>query len=161
MRQKTFSYGMGKAAVADYAPQLVGLDQRVLSLWAAACAQHVLWYFEDEHPDDQRPRRAIEAARAWARGAILLTEARAAAVAGHAAARMCEHPAAQAAARAAGHAAGTAHMARHAIEAAAYAITAAAAAKPEYVEEAVACEREWQVQERERVQGSGFGNNDS
>ena len=63
--------------------------------------------------------------------------ARTAAVAAHAAARACTHPAATAAARATGHAAGTAHMPGHAHEAVAYAITAAASASPDQMEDAI------------------------
>src|SRR5690606_23662845 len=55
---------------------------RLIALWAADCAQHVLHFFEQEQPDDDRPRRAIEQARAWARGEVTMTQARTAA--GHA-----------------------------------------------------------------------------
>lgn len=44
--------------------------ERRLRLFATDCAARVLPLFEAEHPDDQRPRRAIEAARAYARGEI-------------------------------------------------------------------------------------------
>jgi hypothetical protein len=103
-------------------------DHRLLALWAADCAEHVLSYFEDKHQQDRRPRQAIEAARTWARGEIKCGEARAAAVAAHAAARAADDEAACAAARAAGHAAATAHVATHARGAASYALKAAAAA---------------------------------
>lgn len=46
-----------------------------LALWAADCAEHVLHYFEEKHPDDDRPRNAIEAARAWTRGEVSVGEA--------------------------------------------------------------------------------------
>ena len=39
-------------------------DHHLLAVWAAECAAHALHYFEDVRPDDDRPRRAIEAARA-------------------------------------------------------------------------------------------------
>ena len=110
--------------------QTSGIDQqdhRLLALWAADCAEHVLLYFEAKHPQDDRPRKAIEAARAWARGEIRVGEARAAALAAHAAARDADDDAARAAARAAGHAAATAHVATHARGAASYALKAAAA----------------------------------
>lgn len=104
-------------------------DHRSQALWAADYAERVLPLFEDVFPGDDRPRKAIEAARAWARGEIRVSEARAAAIAAHAAARdAAELPAACAAARAAGHAAATAHMAGHAPHAAAYAKKAAALA---------------------------------
>jgi hypothetical protein len=114
-------------------------DQKALALWAADCAEHVLPYFEKERPKDDRPRKAIEAGRAWARGAIRVGEARKAALDAHAAARDVNQAAARAAARSAGHAAATAHVAGHAPHAADYAIKAAEAA-------GVAYEREWQCQ---------------
>ena len=103
-------------------------DHRSLALSAADCAERVLPFFEKECLGDGRPRKAIEAARAWARGEIKISEARAAAFAAHAAARDTNHSAARAAARAAGHAAATAHVAGHAQHAANYAAAAAEAA---------------------------------
>jgi len=103
-------------------------DQRLLALWAADCAEHVLPHFEDKYPQDDRPRKAIEAARAWTRGEILVGQARTAALAAHAAARDTDDAAARAAARAAGHAAATAHVAGHARGAASYAVKAVKAA---------------------------------
>jgi len=82
-------------------------------LWATDCAEHVLPYFEEKYPKDNRPRKAIEAGRAWVRGEIAMREARTAAFAAHAAARDTNQAAACAAARAAGHAAATAHVADH------------------------------------------------
>ena len=41
-----------------------------LRLFAADCAEHVLYMYEQECPGDARPRQAIEAARAYARGEI-------------------------------------------------------------------------------------------
>ncbi len=97
-------------------------DHRTLALWAADCADHVLAAFEDPRPDDDRPRRAIAAARAWARGELSVADVRAAAFAAHDAAREAEgRPAAVAAARAAAHAASTGHVAIHASHAADYA----------------------------------------
>ena len=100
---------------------------RLLALWAAGCAEHVLCLFEQAQPEDERPRHAIEQARAWARGEITVTQARSAAVAAHAAAREAVG-AAKEAARAAGHAVAVAHMADHELGAAAYAIRAVRAA---------------------------------
>jgi hypothetical protein len=100
-------------------------EQRSLALWAADCAEHVLPFFEEKHPRDDRPRKAIAAARAWVRGEIKCGAARNAAVAAHAAARDADEGAARAAARATGHAAGTAHMTGHARHAAAYAVKTA------------------------------------
>jgi Imm-5 like putative immunity protein len=136
----------GMTATSDYAVRLAPFDHKTLALWAADCAEHVLFHFEAIHPADDRPRRAIEAARAWGRGEITMIMARAAAVKTHAAARVSHHPAAVAAARAAGHAAGTAHMMGHARGAAAYAVVSAVAATPaEEQDLAATAEREWQL----------------
>ena len=70
----------------EHAKRFDKQDQRSLALWAADCAEHVLPYFEENSPQDDRPRKAIEAGRAWARGEIRCGQARAAAVAAHAAA---------------------------------------------------------------------------
>jgi hypothetical protein len=43
--------------------------RRPLALAACACARLALPVFEARHPDDQRPRQAVETAEAWARGA--------------------------------------------------------------------------------------------
>jgi hypothetical protein len=126
--------------------QAKGLDEqdhRLLVIWAADCAERVLPYFEEKYPKDDRPRKALEAGRAWVRGEIAMSEVRAAAFAAHAAARDAVHAAARAAARAAGHAAATAHVAGHARHAAAYAVAAATdAAVP--TDAAAATERDWQ-----------------
>ena len=119
-------------------------DHRSLMLWAADCAEHVLRYFEEKYPEDYRPRKAVEAGRAWVRCEIAVSEARAAAFAAHAAARAADHAAARAAARAAGHAAATAHVTGHARHAAAYAVTAATAAIPTDAAAATATEHDWQ-----------------
>ena len=66
---------------------LTDSDHRLLALWAAACAEHVLHLFESARPSDTRPRQAIEQTRAWARGEIKMSQARAAAGAANGAAR--------------------------------------------------------------------------
>jgi hypothetical protein len=109
---------------------LTDVDHHALALWAASCAEHVLDLFESTRPEDPRPRQAIEAARAWVRGEVTMTQARAAG--GHAmgAARDLRG-AARHAAYAAGQAGVVAHVAAHELGAAAYAIKAARAAAPD------------------------------
>jgi hypothetical protein len=119
-------------------------DHRLLAVWAAECAQHVLPFFEQAQPGDDRPRRAIEQARAWVRGEVTMTQSRAAG--GHAmgAARNLRG-AAREAAYAAGQAACVAHVAAHELGAATYAIRAArAAAPPDERLEAGRRECQWQ-----------------
>jgi hypothetical protein len=108
---------------------LTDADHRLLALWAASCAEHVLHLFESAQPSDPRPRRAIETIRAWTCGEIKMSEARAAG--GHAmAAARALSGAARHAGYAAGQAAVVAHVAAHELGAAAYAIKAARAAAP-------------------------------
>src|SRR3981189_2256291 len=108
---------------------LTDSDHHLLALWAAACAEHVLDYFESAQPEDLRPRQAIEHARAWVRGEVKMTQARAAG--GHAMGAARElRGAGRHAAYAAGQAGVVAHVAAHELGAAAYAIKAARAAAP-------------------------------
>jgi hypothetical protein len=119
-------------------------DHRLLAIWAADCAQHVLHHFEQARPEDGRPHRAIDLGRAWARGEATMTEARTAAGHANAAARDLGG-AARHAAYAAGQAAAVAHVAAHELGAAAYAIRATlAAAVPAEREEAGRLECLWQ-----------------
>jgi hypothetical protein len=101
----------------------------LLAIWAADCAAHVLHHFEQARPDDDRPRRAIELGRAWARGEISWWDARGAGGHANAAARDLTGPPRHAA-YAAGQAAAVGHVAAHELGAAAYAIRAARATAP-------------------------------
>ena len=119
-------------------------DHHLLALWAADCAEHVLHHFERERLEDDRPRRAIELGRAWARGEVRMTQARTAAGHANAAARDLAG-AARHAAYAAGQAAAVAHVAAHELGAAAYAIRAVrAAAANDDGDEAGRAECRWQ-----------------
>jgi hypothetical protein len=118
-------------------------DHRLHGLWAAACAEHVLHFFETECPLDKRPHVAIEAIRAWTQGRVTMMDSRAAG--GHAMGAARELTgAARHAAYAAGQAACVAHVAEHNLGAAAYAIKAARAGTPEDKELAGRLECEWQ-----------------
>ena len=46
------------------------IPKRELHLYACFCAEQVLHLFEEEYPDDKRPREAIEAKRLWLDGKI-------------------------------------------------------------------------------------------
>jgi hypothetical protein len=119
-------------------------DHHLLALWAADCAAHVLPLFEAARPSDARPRQAIDAARAWARGEVTMTQARSAAGWANAAARDLSG-APRFAAYAAAQAAAVAHVAAHELGAAAYAIKAVRAAAPDgEADEAGRRECEWQ-----------------
>jgi hypothetical protein len=123
---------------------LTASDHRLLALWAAICAEHVLHLFESVQPSDLRPRQAIEQIRAWTRGEIGMMESRAAGGRAMSAARPLRG-AARHAAYAAGQAGVVAHVAAHELGAAAYAIKAVRAAVPKgEAESAGQLECRWQ-----------------
>lgn len=119
-------------------------NHRLLALWAALCAEHVLPLFEAVQPADPRPLQAIEQLRAWTRGEITMSQSRAAG--GHAMAAARDlRGSARYAAFAAGQAAVVAHVAAHELGAAAYAIKAVRAAAPKGEgEKAGQLECQWQ-----------------
>jgi hypothetical protein len=122
-------------------------DQKTLAVWAIDCAERVLPFFEQQFPDDQRPRHAIEALQAWIdTGVFKMAVIRKASLDAHAAARdVGADTAARSAARAAGQAVATAHVPRHAYGSAVYAQQAIyRAAEPAEADAAAARERDWQ-----------------
>ena len=117
---------------------------RLLAEWALVCAEHVLPLFEQEQPDDPRPRAAIDLGRAWIRGEVRMSDAHDAAFVANAAARELPDPA-KFAALSAGQAVAVAHVAAHDLGAAAYAIRAAGASVPAAdAARARRDERDWQ-----------------
>ena len=123
-------------------------DQRLLAIWAADCAEHVLPFFERVCPQNDRPRNAIETCRTWVRtGVFKMSEIRGASLAAHAAARNAEEgSAAHFAAHAAGQAVATAHVPQHAYGSAYYALKAVSAADPANAEVKIAEELTWITQ---------------
>jgi len=131
----------------SFAELLSKQDHKTMVLWATDCAEHVLPYFEEKYPKDNRPRKAIEAGRAWVCGEITMSDARVAAFAAHAAARDTDQADACTSARSAGHAAATAHVVSHAAHAANYAVTSANyATDSTEADDVTAKERDWQYQ---------------
>jgi len=121
-------------------------DKKILALWAADCAGHVLPCFEEKYPHDKRPRNAIEACRTWAAtGVFQMAEIRKVSLDAHAAARDVTEEDAKAAAHAAGQAAATAHVPTHSLSCSVYAIRAAAAHSGNR-DDGVVKERKWQIQ---------------
>ncbi|NYZ76690.1 hypothetical protein H0O02_00035, partial [Candidatus Micrarchaeota archaeon] len=143
-RRPKFSLARKDEPIAE----LVGkTDHKTLAVWVSDCAERVLPYFEEKYPEDNRPRKAIEALREWIRTGIFnMADVRKAARDAHAAAREVggDNPA-RSAARAAGQAMATAHVPTHSIAAANYALQAIyRAANPSGADAAIAKERDWQ-----------------
>ena len=122
--------------------------QRLMAIWAADCAERVLPFFENEFPEDTRPREAIERCRIWVKtGVFKMAEIRGASLAAHAAARQAKQNSASCfAARAAGQAVATAHVPQHAFGGAYYALKAIVAVDPSCAEMRVSEEHAWQIQ---------------
>jgi len=127
--------------------QIFKPDQKILALWAADCAERVLPYFEDIRPDDDRPRKAIEECREWARtGVFHMAVIRRASLSAHAAAKeVKENDAACFAAHATGQAVGTAHVNTHALGSSIYSIRAVVAYTGN-IDDGLVKEREWQLE---------------
>jgi hypothetical protein len=132
-------------------------DQRILAMWAADCAEHVLPYFEGKYPNDDRPRKAIEALRAWiSTGDFSMPVIRRASLSAHAVAKGRRIDADAAfAAHAAGQAVATTHVATHALGSSIYGIRAAAAHSGD-ADDGLIKERGWQLERlREYAKRSG------
>jgi len=72
-------------------------DERTARLFACDCAEHVLYLYERDYPDDKRPRQAIETARRYASGHATKEELSAAGAAVYGAAWAAWHAAGAAA----------------------------------------------------------------
>ncbi len=121
-------------------------DQKTLALWAIDCAERVMPYFEENNPNDKRPRKAIETLQKWLEtGEFKMAIIRKASLDSHAAAReVGEDNSARSAARAAGQAVATVHVPRHAYGSAIYAQQAVFRATDSL--DAAEKERAWQYQ---------------
>lgn len=122
-------------------------DHKTLAIWAIDCVERVIQYFEEKYPEDNRPRKAVDALQEWINtGVFKMKYIRKAALLSHAAARKAgENTAACSVARAAGHAAAAAHVSNHSISAANYALqTIHRVTNSSDSNVAVAKERDWQ-----------------
>ena len=146
MAKSRFSLARKDAAMQELTEKT---DHKMLAVWARDCAERVLPYFEENYPDDPRPRKAIETLQTWIdTGVFKMAVIRKASLDAHAAARDvgADNPA-RSAARAAGQAVATAHVRTHCMGPAIYAQQAIhRATDPDDADAAVARERDWQYQ---------------
>ncbi len=144
MKRPTFSIAHKDEEMVDLVQET---DQKILARWAIACAERVLPFFENEFPNDHRPRKALETLQSWIdTGVFQMSVIRGASLASHAAAREVgtDSPA-RSAARAAGQAVATAHVKAHAYGSAIYAQQAIfRASEIAIAEKEVTKERDWQ-----------------
>ena len=146
MKKSTFSLAQHKAFFMELVAKT---DHKILAAWAIECTERVIPYFEQQYPNDPRPRNAIETLHTWINtGVFKMAVIRKASLVAHAAARdVGDDNPARSAARAAGQTVATAHVPTHAIGGAIYALQAIhRASEPGEAEAAVNREREWQYQ---------------
>ena len=146
MKKSKFSIAHKDEALAKL---VSNTDHKILAAWAIDCVERVMPYFEEEHPEDPRPRQAIETLQTWIHtGVFRMAVIRSASLTSHAAAReVAEDNAARSVARAAGQAVATAHVPTHSMDAANYALQAIhRASSDSEADAAVARERAWQYQ---------------
>jgi hypothetical protein len=154
MAKSKFSLAKHKAEFEALVSQT---DHKTLAAWAIDCAERVMPYFEDNFPDDHRPRTAIETLQTWIKtGVFKMAIIRKASLDSHAAARdVGEDNPARSAAHAAGQAVATAHVPTHSIGAAIYGLQAIhRASNANNADAAVAQEREWQYQHLLKLRGN-------
>ena len=124
-------------------------DQKTLAVWAIACVERVLPFYQEQYPHDECLNQALITLKEWIEtGEFHMSIIRGASLAAHAAAREADgNSPAQSTARAAGQAVATAHVPAHALGAALYAQQAVhRAASNEEAANEVERERNWQYQ---------------
>ena len=97
---------------------------RTLVLWALDCAKAPLALFEEAHPNESRPRIALERCEAWSRGKIKMPAAKRAILDAHAVAKEIDDRVCGALCHGIGHAGATVHVETHALGLPFYELTA-------------------------------------
>ena len=103
---------------------IVRQNHRALVLWALDFVQESVEDFETRHPDELRPREALQAAHDWATGAIKMRPAQRKILDCHAVAKELESPVDIALVHAIGQACSVVHTAGHALGYPMYELTA-------------------------------------
>ena len=130
----------------DFLKTVYSCNKKILVVWALDCALRVLPYFENDFPNDSRPKEALDKLEVYVkRGDFKMSDIRQASLNAHASAReVGKENAASFAARSAGQAVASAHVSSHSMTASLYALKAVASASDndnQQIEE----ERSWQI----------------
>lgn len=120
-------------------------SHHVCAIFASDCANHLMELLETVHDINYQAKHAILAAHRWVSNDITVVEARVYAQKVHALARKTEDLDLIYFYRACGHAAATAHVKRHAIHAANYAIKSLLSSKWKDTKDIEESERQWQI----------------
>lgn len=68
-------FAKDSAFLEDLRNMIASQSHRTLVLWALDLADESVTQFASRHPNDSRPREALDAARAWAAGEIKMRQA--------------------------------------------------------------------------------------
>ena len=74
-KRRQILFSKDAACLQPLAAQLAQQPHTVLVLWALAWAEETVDTLEARYPQERRPREALEAARAWAAGALKMRPA--------------------------------------------------------------------------------------
>ena len=125
--------------------QIFQPEKKVLAIWARECCEHVLPYFEEKYPNDNRPRKALEILEQWIdTGLFNMAVIRKASLDAHTAAKNVKEDYAKYVAHAAGQAVATAHVSTHAFGSSIYSIRAAVSYSRD-ANNILIQERNWQI----------------
>lgn len=117
---------------------LIGKQKRrTLVLWAFECGRVPLEIFEDEYPDELRPRRAFDICEQWAQGNVKMAKAKQAILDCHNVCKEIDNEYYIALCHAIGQGLSTIHVKEHAIGLALYELTSIVLRSPQDYQEAV------------------------
>lgn len=123
-RRNQILFDVNNPLLAELSWMVAGANRRALILWALELAEETVCELESRYPGDQRPREAVEAARAWAAGEIKMPLAKRAILDCHAMSKELADPADLARCHAVGQACSVVHTEGHAMGYPIYELTA-------------------------------------
>lgn len=123
-RKNQILFARDSLLLAELSQQIGKTNRRALILWALELAQESAAQLAEKHPEDVRPREALEAAASWARGEIKMPVAKRAILSCYAMAKELTEPADIARCHAVGQACSVVHTPGHALGYPIYELTA-------------------------------------
>ena len=117
-------FSRDSSCLQELADVLSRQKHRTVVRWALECAEVPAGILRVHAPEDERPREALEACRAWAAGRIKMPRAKKTILAVHAMAREMKDPADAARCHGVGQACSVVHTAGHALGLPVYELTA-------------------------------------
>lgn len=134
-------------------PRLVELikvtDQKILATWAIDCVEKYMYLLEDQYPNENRPRNALNILHKWMNGELKMWDARKATYPALAVARELEKTDKVACqiARACSHTLATCHVPTHSEGSAMYVVSALYHLNKdnENIDDILEKERDWQI----------------